>query len=80
MLCDDVKRAVYFFLDGSLNEPRQQELRIHLTLCPDCEHRTTIHSRLRSFVRRRLSPVSAPDHLKRRLQRSLRAFAAEWNS
>ncbi|HEY6138580.1 MAG TPA: zf-HC2 domain-containing protein [Thermoanaerobaculia bacterium] len=80
MLCDDVKRVVYFFLDGSLNESRQQELRIHLTLCPDCDHRTTISGRLRGFVRRRLSAVPAPDHLKKRLQRSLRAFAAEWNS
>ena len=80
MLCDDVKRAVYFFLDGTLNESRQQELRIHLTLCPDCDHRTAIHKRLRNFVRRRLSPVSAPDHLKKRLERSLRAFAAEWNA
>jgi hypothetical protein len=35
---------------------------------------------LRNFVQRRLSHVSAPDHLKKRLQRSLRAFAAEWNS
>ena len=80
MLCDDVKHVVYFFLDGSLAESRQQELRIHLSLCPDCDHRTTIHSRLRNFVKRRLSPVSAPDHLKKRLQRSLRAFAAEWNA
>jgi len=80
MLCDDVKRSVYFFLDGSLAEPHQKELRIHLTICPDCDHRATIHGRLRNFVRRRLSPLSAPEHLKRRLQRSLRAFAAEWNS
>jgi mycothiol system anti-sigma-R factor len=80
MLCDDVRRAVYFFLDGSLPEVRQQELRIHLTLCPECEKRTTIHGRLRGFIRKRLSPLSAPEHLKRRLQRSLRAFAAEWNA
>ena len=80
MLCDDVKRSVYFFLDGSLTESNLQEVRIHLTICPDCDHRATIQGRLRSFVRRRLSPVSAPEHLKRRLQRSLRAFAAEWNS
>lgn len=80
MLCDDVKRVVYFFLDGSLNEARQQELRIHLTICPDCDHRTTVSKRLRNFVRRRLSNVDAPDHLKKRLQRSLRAFAAEWNA
>ena len=80
MLCDDVKRVVYFFLDGSLTESSQQELRIHLTICPECDHRTAIHKRLRTFVQKRLAQVNAPDHLKKRLQRSLRAFAAEWNA
>ena len=80
MLCDDVRRAVYFFLDGALNESRQQELRVHLTVCRDCDHRTTVQKRLRNFVQRRLSRIGAPEHLKKRLQRSLRAFAAEWNA
>ncbi len=75
MLCDDVKRVVYFFLDGTLDEQRQNDFSRHLNLCPECEARTIFHRRIRVFLRRRLTPVSAPDRLKQRLTRSLRAFA-----
>jgi mycothiol system anti-sigma-R factor len=74
MLCDDVKRVVYFFLDGTLGERRKEELNAHLSLCPDCEQRTTVHRRLRSFVQRRLERMCAPDRFKTRLSRSLRAM------
>lgn len=80
MHCDDVKRALYFFFDGSLGETRVYEIRTHLSLCPECESRSRVHSKLQTFFRKRLTPVAAPDHLKRRLQRSLRAFVAEWSS
>lgn len=72
MLCDEYKRVVYFFLDGSLGERKVLELETHLKLCHDCEERTTIQRKLRNFIRRRLSPVSAPEHLKVRLVQSLR--------
>jgi mycothiol system anti-sigma-R factor len=77
MLCDDVKRVVYFFLDGSLADHKKHALEIHLSDCPDCEIRITVHRKLRSFLRRRLAPVSAPDTLRVRLTRSLRALPAE---
>ena len=54
MLCDDVKRVVYFFLDGSLGEQKQHDFKIHLSICPDCEQRVSIHRRLRAFIRKRL--------------------------
>ena len=75
MLCDDVKRVVYFFLDGALDERRAQDFSKHLKICPDCEVRTAIHRRIRIFVIKRLTRVSAPARLKQRLSRSLRAFA-----
>jgi mycothiol system anti-sigma-R factor len=77
MLCDDVKRVVYFFLDGSLTDHKKHALLIHLSNCPDCEVRISVHRRLRSFIRRRLSPVTAPETLRIRLTRSLRALPAE---
>ena len=80
MLCDDVKRVVYFFLDGELGSTKQQDLTGHLSLCPDCEKRAAVHRRLRQFVRTRLEKVTAPDHLKTRLTRSIRAFRAEWDA
>jgi mycothiol system anti-sigma-R factor len=80
MRCDDVKRVVYFFLDGVLADAKQHDVRSHLDVCPECGRRAAVSQRLRVFVRRRLSRVEAPAHLKRRLQRSIRAFAAEWSS
>jgi len=80
MLCDDVKRVVYFFLDGALGDVRSTEVRSHLSVCPECGRRAAVHERLRFFVRKRLARIEAPAHLKRRLQRSIRAFAAEWSS
>ncbi|HEX6082887.1 MAG TPA: zf-HC2 domain-containing protein [Thermoanaerobaculia bacterium] len=73
MLCDDVKRVVYFFLDGSLSDQKRQNIEIHLGDCPDCETRVTIHRRLRGFFRRRLSPLAAPETLRIRVVQSLRA-------
>jgi mycothiol system anti-sigma-R factor len=78
MLCNDVKRVVYFFLDGSLAEPRQQDFNAHIQLCPDCERRTKIHQRLRRFILKRLRPDSAPQRLKDRLVRTFRAMSGGW--
>lgn len=75
MGCDDVKRVIYFFLDGTLAEAKRLDLSQHLALCPECEKRARIHKRLRDFVQRRLAPVPAPQHLKTRLLRCLRAMA-----
>jgi mycothiol system anti-sigma-R factor len=72
MLCDDVKRVIYFFLDGSLGDNRRQTIELHLHDCPDCEVRVTVHRKMRSFFRKRLSPVSAPETLRIRLSQSLR--------
>jgi anti-sigma factor (TIGR02949 family) len=73
MLCDDVKRVIYFFLDGSLGDQKRQSIEIHLHDCPDCETRIIIHQRLRGFLRRRLAPVAAPEALRVRVVQSLRA-------
>jgi len=79
MLCNDVKRVVYFFLDGSLGDRRKEDFSQHLNLCPDCARRTSVHSRLRNFVQRRLQRSNAPEKFKTRLSRTLRAIGAEWS-
>ncbi len=81
MLCREVKRAVYFFLDGSMADEKKQDLSDHLSLCPDCERRLRVQSRLRQFVQARFTRLSAsaPDRLKMRLTRSIRAFRTEWS-
>jgi mycothiol system anti-sigma-R factor len=72
MLCDDVKRVLYFFLDGSLGDQKRQHLEVHLSNCPDCEIRIVIQRRLRGFIRKRLAPLHAPETLRIRVQQSLR--------
>ena len=77
MLCKDVKRVLYFFLDGSVSDSKKQALEIHLSNCPDCEVHIVVHRKLRSFIRKRLTPVSAPETLRIRLTQTLRAVPAE---
>jgi hypothetical protein len=74
MRCDDVKRVVYFFLDGTLGPQRGRDFHAHVILCPDCEQRIHVQRRLRMFVQTRLERISAPDRFKVRLSRSLRAM------
>lgn len=74
MGCHDVRRVVYFFLDGSLSSNRNREYLEHLNDCPGCAERTQLHRRLRDFVRKRLKAYVAPARLRLRLTRSLRAF------
>lgn len=79
MVCDDVKRVLYFFLDGTLGDTKKRDFDSHVNLCPECERRMRIQRRLREFVTHRLARMSAPDHLKTRITRSVRAFRAEWS-
>jgi len=77
MICDDVKRVAYFFLDGNLGERKQTDFKTHMSLCPDCEQRVSIHRRLRVFIVNRLGRDSAPQRLRQRLTRSFRALSSE---
>jgi mycothiol system anti-sigma-R factor len=77
MICDDVKRVAYFFLDGKLGETKQNDFKTHVSICPDCEQRVSIHRRLRNFISKRLSRDSAPQRLRQRLSRSFRALTTE---
>jgi mycothiol system anti-sigma-R factor len=77
MICDEVRRVVYFFLDGSLGDRKLLEYQSHLEICHGCEERTTLSRKLRNLVRKRLTPMSAPDHLKIRLTESIRIVNAE---
>lgn len=66
MVCNDVKRIAYFYLDGALSEQKLNEVQLHLEECRDCDGRVTIHRRLRDFVKRRVHQ-SAPEQLRERL-------------
>ncbi|HET8797973.1 MAG TPA: zf-HC2 domain-containing protein [Thermoanaerobaculia bacterium] len=77
MICDDVKRVMYFFLDDSLGDGKRRSIELHLHDCPDCEVRITVHRKLRTFLRSRLAPMTAPESLRIRVSQSLRTHAAD---
>lgn len=74
MGCQDVRRVIYFFLDGSLGDRKYRDIASHLNLCPECEQRRQISQRLRDFIRRRVARVAATERFKIRLERSLRGL------
>lgn len=71
MVCDDVRRVAYFFLDGTLGDSKRAAFENHLDLCDDCETRVRFHDRMRGFLRRRLNRVAAPAAFRERLGASL---------
>lgn len=68
MVCDDVKRIVYFYLDGQVGEQKKSAITSHLKDCRGCDDRVEISRRLRLFIAKRLGPHSAPDRLRIRIQ------------
>ncbi len=76
MVCDDVRRVAYFFLDGTLGESKRSAVERHLGLCHDCDTRVRFHDRMRGFLRRRLTPVAAPAAFRERLGATLQGMRA----
>lgn len=76
MVCDDVRRIAYFFLDDQLGDQKRVDLEHHLHACRSCDDRLTIHRRLRMFIRTRLQRVDAPGGLRERIHSALRRGTA----
>lgn len=68
MVCDDVKRIAYFFLDGKLGKNRSDEFQGHLKECDDCDYRVIIHRRFRLFIKKRLGSKLAPERLRTKIR------------
>ena len=73
MVCDDVKRVIYFYLDGELAETKKLDLSKHFDECPGCGERVLIQRRLRDLFRLRLTRASAPDSLRTRISQAFHA-------
>ncbi len=73
VVCDDVRRLAYFFLDGTIGPHKADDLLKHLALCGDCDTYLKVEQRLRGFIRERLRPTPAPDRLRERIRESFRA-------
>lgn len=70
MICDEVKRAAYDFLDGAIDNTRQYLVK-HLDECAECGNRVMIHRRIRNFIKSRLKISAAPTGLVGKIRESL---------
>ncbi len=70
MICDEVKRAAYDFLDGAVDNTRQYLIK-HLDECVECGDRVMIQRRIRNFIKSRLKGSAAPTHLEGKIRESL---------
>lgn len=74
MVCDDVKRIAYFFLDGKLGKNRNDDFQSHLHECADCDYRIIVHKRIRVFLKKRLGSKLAPERLRAKIRTAFTNF------
>lgn len=70
MVCDEIRRLAYFYLDGTVGSVKAAGFESHVGLCPECGARLTIHRRVREFVRISLKPLEAPEQLRERVRKA----------
>ena len=72
MICEEIRRLAYFYLDGTVGSAKAERIELHVGKCPDCGTRFAIHRRVREVVRLSLSPVRAPEQLREKVQKACR--------
>lgn len=72
MICDEIRRLAYFYLDGTVGSAKAASFETHVGRCPDCGARLAIHKRVREVVRLRLPAIQAPQRLRERVQQACR--------
>jgi mycothiol system anti-sigma-R factor len=69
--CGEVIRQVYLYLDGEIDDPHRNEVRIHLDECGPCLREFGIEQEVKALVARCCGSDTAPDSLKDRLRLKL---------
>ena len=77
MRCDDVRRAVYLFLDGSLDEHEQLDFTATSVSAPTANAHE-VHRRIRVFILAACAPAGAPERLSSALLRRSARSEHEW--
>lgn len=72
MVCQEIQRLAYFYLDGTVGAAKAAHIEIHVEFCPDCGVRFAIQRRVREIVRTSLQPLPAPQHLRDRVRMTCR--------
>jgi mycothiol system anti-sigma-R factor len=67
--CGDYSEAIRLYLDSELHGPLIIELRAHLEQCPACRRMLEAEEELSCLLKRAQPLYSAPDSLRKRIQR-----------
>lgn len=77
MDCRVVQRHLSAFVDSELEPTAALELEAHLVGCGSCALQRTFVGSLKSEIHRQLAPVSAPAHLRARIEEALATVPIE---
>ena len=72
MICHEIRRIAYFYLDGTVGSEKSVTIQTHLEACPECGVRVKIHQRAREVLKVHLGNVTAPLSLRARLSQACR--------
>ncbi|SJM57490.1 zf-HC2 domain-containing protein [Gulosibacter sp. 10] len=71
--CEKAKRALEDYLRDELGSDLRAEIERHLEGCTECSTEAHIHTVITGVVRRSCDGEAAPDELRERVRRALRA-------
>lgn len=71
--CGGAMARLFDLLDGELTPDREQQLREHITSCPDCFTHADFEKRFLAAVAAARAQGPAPDSLRQRVLESLRS-------
>ncbi len=66
--CSEASVLITALVDGELNLEEMARIKTHLAMCEDCQERRHQESRLKTFLKTRLSRVDTPVSLERRIR------------
>lgn len=72
MICHEIRRIAYFYLDGTVGSGKSVTVETHLKQCPECGVRVKIHERARQVLKVRLVKLEAPPSLRERIRQACR--------
>jgi mycothiol system anti-sigma-R factor len=67
MTCDDIRQAIYVYLDGEFAPGEAGEFEQHLRMCADCSELATREGHFLGCLKRQLSTPPAPAELRTRV-------------
>ena len=76
MICDDVRKYDYAYLDGEFDRRERAEFEAHITVCAPCRGHVEAAASFRDGLRRHLRCDQAPTHLRARICAGLDASDA----